>query len=70
MNTPHQGKPNTYTAQLLCNNCAHCFDRDYDYGEEVPVIEQCPHCGCHTAWKAPYELQVSRSEPRGRSVQN
>ncbi len=40
-----------YAVNLICSNCGHEFQKQYPKGEEVPVLETCPQCGCLTAWK-------------------
>ena len=44
-------KDGYYGVKLVCSNCGCRFVKQYPKGEEVPVLETCPQCGCLTAWK-------------------
>lgn len=43
-------KKGYYAVILTCSNCGHEFVKQYLKGKEVPVLEECPACGCLTAW--------------------
>lgn len=40
----------TYKQNCRCSNCYHTWVADFNFGDSVPSVLECPYCGCYCGY--------------------